>query len=331
MTQQPPIITKDPRFLAGRTLVQTGRSAEGAIDIFATLLEESINKYGPESLEAASCYYEYGNALFRAINTTQEEQDPKLAAANAAEERANNGMEKNNDNNKKPATKNDDEYIVDQGINDETDQQQQEQLSLDDEDDDLHLAYEMMENAWSTMDQYIEANATNPWISEQQPRILIGIADVLLALQRHGDAVDAYTRALPYREADLKAFDTNDLSLAHLKASRQVVEANVLIADSLLCCVEDQDVVTTETKTVLVKAIEREFYAQGYYDKARDCLQETVFLMGKIAAKGINLESEKEDICFISTLLMGVGEKLAELEERRHEDPGKPPSKKQKT
>ena len=36
---------------------------------------------------------------------------------------------------------------------------------------------------------------------------------------------------------------------------------------------------TTESKDVLVKAAERVDYARGYYDKARDELQETVLLM----------------------------------------------------
>lgn len=34
-----PPVTRDPRFKAGRTLVQTGRATEGAVNMFATLLE----------------------------------------------------------------------------------------------------------------------------------------------------------------------------------------------------------------------------------------------------------------------------------------------------
>ena len=34
-----PPVARDPRFKAGRTLIQTGRANEGAVDIFATLLE----------------------------------------------------------------------------------------------------------------------------------------------------------------------------------------------------------------------------------------------------------------------------------------------------
>jgi hypothetical protein len=40
-----------------------------------------------------------------------------------------------------------------------------------------------------------------------------------------------------------------------------------------------------------------------------------VFLMGKIAAAGIDLQSEKEDVCFLATMLMGVGNALADIGE----------------
>ena len=67
-----------------------------------------------------------------------------------------------------------------------------------------------------------------------------------------------------------------------------------MIAEELLACPPDQDVITTESQDVLVKAPERVDYARGYYDKARDELQETVLLMGALAAKGIDLGEEKE-------------------------------------
>jgi len=37
-----PPVTRDPRFKAGRTLIHSGRSNDGAVDIFATLLEVSL-------------------------------------------------------------------------------------------------------------------------------------------------------------------------------------------------------------------------------------------------------------------------------------------------
>jgi hypothetical protein len=76
-------------------------------------------------------------------------------------------------------------------------------------------------------------------------------------------------------------------------------------------------VVTTETEDVLVTAAERVDYARGYYDKARDELQETVYLRARIAESNQNLGTEKEDVCFLASLLMGVGTTLAKYDKRR--------------
>ena len=108
------------------------------------------------------------------------------------------------------------------------------------------------------------------------------------------------------------------------------MEANILVAEALLACPKDEDVITTETKDLLVGAKERVDYARGYYDKARDELQEAVFLMGKIAASGADLGMEKEDICFAATLLMGVGETLAAHDDDNHKSDESPPTKKAK-
>ena len=48
-----PVVVRDPRFQAGRKLVQQGLAQEGAIEIFATLVEEATNKYGESSIESA--------------------------------------------------------------------------------------------------------------------------------------------------------------------------------------------------------------------------------------------------------------------------------------
>ena len=141
------------------------------------------------------------------------------------------------------------------------------------------------------------------------------------------DAADAYSRALPYREEFVERHDKErDLTLEHLKNRRLLVEANILVAEALLGCEHGQHVVTSETKDMLVTADERVDYARGYYDKARDEFQETVLLMGRIAAivPREELETEKENVCFAATLLMGVGETLAvfdEAAEQRREQP----------
>ena len=154
---------------------------------------------------------------------------------------------------------------------------------------------------------------------------MTGIGDVLSALNRHPDAADAYLRALEHRQNTLQAeiisnnsniSDDDDDKIYLLQCRRKVVEANVLIVEELLACPHDQDVVTTETKTVLVKAGSVVDYARGYYDKARDELQEAVLLLGQLAAENItNVEEEKENICFVATMVMGAGTTLAMMDE----------------
>ena len=97
-----------------------------------------------------------------------------------------------------------------------------------------------------------------------------------------------------------------------------VCEANVLIAEELISCPEGIDVVTTETKSLIVSAKEKISYARGYYDQARDALQETVVFMGSLP-RNVDLGREKEDVCFLATLVMGVGESLAAIDEKSGE------------
>jgi hypothetical protein len=385
-----PVVVRDPRFRAGRKLVETGQ-ANHAIDIFATLLAEARRTYGDASIETAPAYYEYGNALFRGVQQqeneaededeveeingekVEEEQkgiDPRQAAALAAERRAKGesattGAQKavkpveENDDEKKPAAKVDvSEEIVtngekgddgnadaDQGDNDKQEDagdtkqdgdgnNEEEEEEEEDEDDDAQLALEMMETTWSVLDVYVQSsNQTKSsqyqtWATEQIPRVLTGIGDVLSALERHGDAADAYSRALGHRQTAVSAFATNNTSIEFLQARRRVVEANVLIAEELLACPPDQDVMTTESQQLIVSASERVDYARGYYDKARDELQEVVLLMGEIAAQGGDVALEKEDVCFVATMVMGVGTNLAQLDEEAAEQ--EPATKKQK-
>ena len=209
----------------------------------------------------------------------------------------------------------------------------------EEDEDDTQLALEMMETAWSVLDKHVqdvkdENKIPSQWVLDQIPRFLLGVGDVLTDLQRLADAADVYSRALKHREGALQGISKDELTLNHLKKRRQIVEANVLVAEALLACPDGEDVVTSETGDVLVSAGERVEYARGYYNKARDELQETVFLMGRIAASGQDLETEKEDVCFISTLLMGVGTTLAEYDEQQHaegESNAVHPNKRQKT
>ena len=110
----------------------------------------------------------------------------------------------------------------------------------------------------------------------------------------------------------------NKFTTEFVKAHRMVCEANILIAEELLLCPENEDVLTTETQSLIVKADERISYTRGYYDQARDVLQEAIVCMGSLP-QNVDLGREKEDICFLATLVMGVGEQLAMIDEKSDE------------
>ena len=125
-----------------------------------------------------------------------------------------------------------------------------------------------------------------------------------------------------------------------LKYRRQVVEVTVLVVEELLACGNDHDVVatTSEQTVVLVSQGNVVDYARGYYDRARTELQETVLLLGQIVAMiptykksnhsssttnittttkmlEQNIQEEKENICYVATMIMGVGTTLAEMDD----------------
>ena len=405
-TTNTPIVTRDPRFTAGRNLVKKGLATEGAIDIFATLVEEATAKYGESSIEVSPAYYEYGNALLRAAQhaLTPEEEDEEVgikteegdmkmpavassssssardAAASAAERRQKQLQEQSqtkhesstgNDSsestaavkqeevasNSQEGTKEDDSTGNDgkaAAVKEEMEENDKKGNQIDEdgeaveeeegddkeeeEGSDLTLSLEMMENAFSIMEEYnastTASSSTNykDWVEEQLPRVLTGLGDVLSTLSRHADAADAYSRALELRTTLVESrYGTSEeqesskksaswYTIEHLQARRQLVEATILIAEELLSCDPTKDVITTETSSLIVKASERVEYARGYYDKARDALQETVLLMGQLAAAGrVDVTTEKENVCFIATLVMGVGTTLAELDEEKAE------------
>jgi hypothetical protein len=137
----------------------------------------------------------------------------------------------------------------------EDDDDEEEDDDGADDEDDVQLALEMMETAWSIVDKHIQDlkdkdESPSQWISEQLPRMLLGIGDVLTDLQRHADAADVYTRALDHRENALKDIPREELTISHLTRRRHIVEANILVAEALLECPEDRHVVTTETEDV---------------------------------------------------------------------------------
>jgi tetratricopeptide (TPR) repeat protein len=389
-----PVVTRDPRFHAGRQLVQKGLAAEGAVDIFAMLVEETVSKYGSASVESAPAYYEYGNALLRAASKAQaqeqpetteiteiavkeEGENPRQRLAKAAELRIKQQQQQpqietgkdqedsklpakvpsakvtsatapveaipteHSNKNKKPAA------VIGQDENKNENKASAVQVQVKKEADedktysstssssDFSLALEMMENAYSILDNYQEQENDdyNKWLSDQWPRVLLGIGDALSAMGRHADAADAYSRVLENRQQALDQFHKSDFLLAHLIAHRKVVEATILIAEELLAhpSGNNEHVVTTETKTLIVKADERVEYATGYYDKARDALQETVYYMATLASKNIDMGSEKADVCYVATMVMGVGTELAAIDEQAQIQNKEPAKKKAKT
>lgn len=395
-----PVVVRDPRFRAGRALIEKGQS-EDAIQVFATLLEESQRAHGSDDhLETAAAYYEYGNAIFRSAQKRQQadaeleataekslEDASKMreAAAEAAERRAQANRNDEDGQNKKPSativsqkqtppvkedlneegslatTKrqsedkeanggNGNEHNPESGENDNNSEGDDADHADDDDenDDEIPWALELMETAWAIVDAHQEgaiksqdnlAIQYREWIAEQVPRILTGIGDVLSALDRHADAADAYLRAQKHRQEALDAMvekaggnKESDVlfTVHHLQCRRRLVESIVLVAEELLACPDDKDVVTSESHDVLVKAGERVEYARGYYDKAREELQETVLLMGQLAAKRVDLGDEKENVCFLATMLMGVGERLAEIDEEAAAAAPQTPAKKLK-
>jgi hypothetical protein len=362
-----PVVVRDPRFMAGRATV--GQSA--SIDVFGTLLQEAVSKYGEADVEAAPVYYEYGNALFRHAQRQklrEQQQQAGLPATTSAEEgtsgiaissqssvaktlecrqAAEERLAKATvDADLKPAfvdkvNANLPEEKHAEVVNSAVDT---DENNNDDDDDDVKFALEMMETAWSILDNVQQSSDTvkvkqySEWINDQVPRVLTGIGDVLSALNRHADSADAYLRALGHRQEALEAALRNGNSeqqqggnkkgsqLLLLQCHRKAVEANILIVEELLACGNDSDVVTSESNVVLVTAGSVIDYARGYYDKARDELQEAVVLLGQLAASHVDIGDEKENICFVATMVMGAGTALVEFDELAEQ--GKEPAKK---
>eukprot|EP00563_Minutocellus_polymorphus_P004425 CAMPEP_0181042636 /NCGR_PEP_ID=MMETSP1070-20121207/12260_1 /TAXON_ID=265543 /ORGANISM="Minutocellus polymorphus, Strain NH13" /LENGTH=381 /DNA_ID=CAMNT_0023120871 /DNA_START=44 /DNA_END=1189 /DNA_ORIENTATION=+ len=356
-TEPVPSITSDPRYRAARRLITSGRSADGAIEMLATLVEEARSKYGEDSIDAAAVYFEYGNSLFRAVEkrkagemeimmddepTTTRGPTPeeKSAAAEASEKRAATSQDKSD-------AQGNDAVVKASMDNAPSAPTKANQKDITDEE----LALELMENSFAIYDQYYseafdeegnekaDAEVSDtaggkslvPWVEEQLPRVLGGIGDVLSSLGRHPDAVDAYTRKARHREDALRDLsdkkdgkDVEEIGMDFLRARRLLCEANILVAEALLRCPRGQDAVLSETGDVLVQADELMDYAQGYYDQARDELQETVYIMGRMAPRTADsvpeevsreFAMEKENVCFCAQMLGGVGNMLAERDE----------------
>ena len=406
-------ISADPRFRLARSLISgkcgesndnskdghddddEGGGIEAAIDIFAALLEEARTTHGDNSLNAALCQFEYGNALFRAavrmvpldknnndVNFNEgnildgdasdakpaaklESQREMIAAAAMKRSAADTNdhdsdpipMKRLKTETIDPLENGDGALIKDDGLTGESD---------DNDDDDMELALEMMDTSWSILLSHTTNNESSKinnqliqndtsreqqqWAKEQIPRVLRCIGDWYFFREAFADAVDMYLRAMQYREEAwerLKQFhgrndageDNESLTVNELQCQRLLVETYALIAEALLLCPNDEDVVchhsdededdgasALEAKsatvgnssaqitkgTVLVKAKDRVEYAQSYYDMARVGLEEVICRYGKMAASNIDLGNEKEDIGYLVMSVVGVGNSLSE-------------------
>ena len=331
-------ITSDARFRLARSLMTNGggsggddddSSLEGAIDIFASLLEECRRSSGETSVDAALCHYEYGNALFRAVvrrteqsgggsdEANEKDGDKKTAAkpppiaAEAVKSATTTGKRSLDDNiamqsDSVPSNKRIKTTENIENCNDDGDDSSDE--------DDVSLALEMLSTSFGIFDWHV-SDATTTTTSEEErefalaqiPRVLNCIGDIHSHRKQFGNAVDAYCRALPYRENNASkkkhhATKNNNneegeggcLSVEELTCQRQLVETYALVAEALLACKEGEDVVCIDDdddeedddaglkkdekkakkSIVLVSARDRIEFAQSHYETAKEKLQE---------------------------------------------------------
>jgi hypothetical protein len=135
-------------------------------------------------------------------------------------------------------------------------------------------------------DSIIISNEQVEWAHDQIPRILICIGDVHSFRKQHGNAVDAYCRALPYREEmwkKMKSLREKNASflIEQLQCQRRLIEVYALVAEALLACPDGHDVACVDDgKTIiLVKAAERVDFIHSYYELARKELEDLCKLL----------------------------------------------------
>jgi len=266
-----PIICNDPRFRAGRKLVQRN-NFHTATNFFSLLLSRAEEEFGNSSLEAAAAGYEFGYALFL------DESQLNLR---------DGGGRDDNDN---------DDGIGIDGIDDIGDSNGNESSRLSKRDVQVENALEYMVKACTILYEFINrlkcndndngngngnvngndnygdekimsslstsasgekvrsasySNSYYPWALEQLARALVGIGYVLSYQKKYPDALSSYLNAIPYREEMLKTAveqlqksTSQSLSLEIIKARRLLVEAYILIVEEILKCTPGKDIVT---------------------------------------------------------------------------------------
>jgi len=248
-----PLVTSDARYRAGRKLIQSGRVHLGAISMFEALATRAEEEFGDSSIEAAAIYYELGHALYLNVR-----RGSSVVVANDVIEEAL-------------------EYMVkacsilyshvDQSISSDGDDGAGDD---GDDGDGGGGTGEKDESTDAMKSQYSQ------WATDQLPRILIGIGNFQSHQHKHADAVESYLNAVPYREEAAKKCNKPDSNIdaASLRLHRLLAEAHVLIAEELLMCSTGQDLVHSETGSVIVKADDVTNLAQNYYDQGKEKLQD---------------------------------------------------------
>ena len=283
-----PSVINDPRFRAGRKLIQQGKAHCGAVNMFAVLSEETTAQFGNESVEAAAAMYEYGNALFSAIRRREvndnlgDEEETKTDEKIKAKEESSSRISKVNGGG-----------VIEEAIS--TDQKVND-------GEDLLLAQQLMETSLAIQEHYVEqkngtdtkeADSTTKkspvsgeggdsyckWSCQEIPRVLTGLGDLCSFRKQFEDAFNSYLQAIPLREASLqeetvKYEATDVVTSSLLSMQRYLVEIYVLAAEALLSCPSEKDIIPSTTNEVLLKGGQRINFVNEYYQKARAGLQE---------------------------------------------------------
>lgn len=271
-----PVVTKDARFIGARKLVERGQVEKGALDMLQVLISRAEEEFGESSLNTAAVYYEYGNALFLHVSKDLDE-------------------------------------VVKDDIMDSVEDSLEcmaKSCSI------LYSQFEELEKNKQTLpSEDIKLADYHDWINEQIPRNLTGIGRTLSFQGKHGDSVESFMNAIPFLEKTFEHFEEKN-DPAYLRAQRLLIEAYVQVAEELLMCPEGEDVVRNDNdKSVLMESSERLPQARFYYEKSREGLQELVFSMAKMEQEKQLPKSEKEDICYLATMLMHVGMSLTHAED----------------
>lgn len=277
--KQQPAVSSDPRFRAGRKLIQRGQVHLGAVNIFSLLLGRAKEEFGESSLETSAAGYEYGYALF--LDATRDAGDGNCSGLNHTDDVIDE---------RKPSAN----ATYEETINREMSEiERKVEEALEEMVNACTILYEYVNKVkCNTKDANIVTVASGAtvttdesyflWALEQLSRVLVGIGYVLSHQGNYPDALNSYLNAIPYRAEGLeqstqkhdRSVNLLEESLDQLKAHRLLVEVYILVVEEILKCPDGKDITTSETNEVLIKDEERIKMAKIYYEKAREELQE---------------------------------------------------------